>query len=77
MRAQAAAELAARILPAPAPLMVLDPRALTADFGSIHVVLATGFCEQLFDPILTLRGLSAVTSRLLMLETAQDALQER
>jgi tRNA (mo5U34)-methyltransferase len=77
MQAQSATALAARALQLPAQLMVLDPRALTPEFGSFHVVLATGFCEQLFNPILALQGLSAVTSRVLMLETAQDALLEQ
>lgn len=75
MRASAAAALAIRALGAPAQTMALDPRALTAEFGSFDIVLATAFFEQLSNPILALRGMAAVTGAVLMLET-QEAAQE-
>lgn len=75
-QAQAAAQLAAGALGLELPTLTLDPRALSAQFGSFHVVLATGFFEQLFNPIMALRGLRSVTSRVLLLETMQDALDE-
>lgn len=61
---------------AAAQAMVLDPRALTAEFGCFDLVLATAFFEQLFNPILALRGMAAVTGQVLLLETAQAALDE-
>ncbi|MBS7791617.1 class I SAM-dependent methyltransferase [Roseococcus sp. SDR] len=61
---------------APAQAMVLDPRALTPEFGRFDLVLGTAFFEQLFNPILALRGMSSVTGQVLLLETAQAALDE-
>jgi tRNA (mo5U34)-methyltransferase len=54
----------------------LDPRSLTADFGSFHVVLATACFERWFNPIQAMRGLRSVTNRVLLLETMQDALSD-
>ncbi|MDB5413723.1 MAG: hypothetical protein JWR10_2058 [Rubritepida sp.] len=71
--AQAATELAAREMGLGIETMALDPRALTAEFGKFDVVVATAFFEQLFNPIAALRGLRAVTTRLLLIETLQDA----
>lgn len=61
---------------AAAQAMVLDPRALTPEFGRFDLVLGTAFFEQLFNPILALRGMAAVTGQVLLLETAQAALDE-
>jgi tRNA (mo5U34)-methyltransferase len=76
MQGNAATALAIRALGVPAQAMVLDPRALTAEFGRFDVVLATAFFEQLFNPILALRGMAAVTGDVLMLETLEAALEE-
>jgi len=74
--AQSATEWAAHAMGLPLETQVLDPRTLSADFGSFHVVLATACFEQLFNPIQALRGLRSVTSRVLLLETMQDALSD-
>lgn len=73
---EAATQFAARTLGLDVPTLALDPRALSAAFGSFPVVLATGFFEQLFNPIMALKGLRQVTSRVLLLETLQDALDQ-
>jgi hypothetical protein len=76
MQAGAAAALALRATGAPGQAMVLDPRGLTAEFGRFDLVLGTAFCEQLFNPILALRGMAAVTGQVLLLETQHAALEE-
>ncbi len=68
--------LALQATGAAAQAMVLDPRALTAEFGRFDLVLGTAFFEQLFNPILALRGMASVTGQVLLLETAQAALDE-
>jgi len=74
--AQSATQWAAHALGLEVETMPLDPRSLSADFGSFHVVLATAFFEQIFNPIQALRGLRSVTNRLLVLETLQDELAD-
>jgi len=74
--AQSATQWAAHALGLEVETMALDPRGLSADFGSFHVVLATAFFEQIFNPIQALRGLRSVTNRVLMLETLQDELAD-
>lgn len=76
MQGGAAAALAIRAQGAAAQAMVLDPRALTAEFGRFDIVLATAFFEQLFNPILALRGIASVTGSILMLETLEAAMDE-
>jgi tRNA (mo5U34)-methyltransferase len=76
MTGAAATALAIRTLGAAAHAMALDPRALTAEFGRFDLVLATAFFEQLFNPILALRGMATVTGQVLMLETLEAALDE-
>ena len=75
MGAEATA-LAIRAQGVSAQAMVLDPRSLTAKFGRFDIVLATAFFEQLFNPILALRGMAAVTGGVLMLETLEAAPEE-
>ena len=74
--ALSATQWAAHALGLEVETMALDPRGLSPDFGSFHVVLATAFFEQLFNPIQALRGLRSVTNRVLLLETLQDELAE-
>lgn len=74
--AKAATELAARETGLAIETAVVDPRGLVADFGRFHVVVATEFFSQLFNPIAALKGLRAVTSRLLLIETIQGGLDE-
>jgi tRNA (mo5U34)-methyltransferase len=76
MQAGAAAELAIRASGLPAQAMPLDPRALSAEFGRFDILLATAFFEQLFNPILALRGMAAVTDGVLVLETLEAAVEE-
>lgn len=75
-QAGVATMLALQATGAAAQAMVLDPRALTAEFGRFDLVLGTAFFEQLFNPILALRGMAAVTGQVLLIETAQAALDE-
>lgn len=74
--ALSATQWAAHALGAALETEALDPRELTADFGSFHVVFATAAFEQWFNPIQALRGLRSVTNRVLLLETMQDALAD-
>ncbi len=74
--AQSATQWAAHALNLEVETIPLDPRSLSADFGSFHVVLGTAFCEQLFNPIQALRGLRSVTNRVLVLETLQAELAD-
>lgn len=74
--AQAATELAARATGLEIETRAVDPRALTADFGQFHVVVATEYFTQMFNPIAGLKGLRAVTSRLLLLETIQGGMDQ-
>ncbi|UPY37541.1 hypothetical protein [Sediminicoccus sp. KRV36] len=74
--ALSATQWAAHALGAPLETETLDPRLLSPDFGSFHVVLATACFEQLFNPIKALHGMRNVTSRVLLLETMQDALED-
>lgn len=74
--AQSATQWAAHALGLEVETMAIDPRSLSADFGSFHVVLATAFFEQVFNPIQALRGLRSVTNRVLLLETLQDELAD-
>ncbi|MEI6162148.1 MAG: class I SAM-dependent methyltransferase, partial [Roseococcus sp.] len=74
--ALSATQWAAHALGVPLETAPLDPRQLTSDYGSFHVVLATACFEQLFNPIQGLRGLRSVTNRVLLLETMQDALSD-
>lgn len=75
-QARAAMEFAAQRLGLSPEMMVLEPRMLSPEFGHFDIVFAAAFFEQLFNPILALSGLAAVTSRVLLLETAQAALEE-
>ncbi|MBX9750102.1 MAG: hypothetical protein K5Q68_10850 [Roseococcus sp.] len=74
--ALSAAQWAAHAMGVALETDALDPRTLTAGFGSFHVVLATGSFEQWFNPIQALRGLRSVTNRVLLLETMQDKLDD-
>ncbi len=74
--AQAATELAARGTGLAIETRVMDPRAFDPSFGQFHVVVATEFFSQLFNPIAALKGLRAITSRLLLIETIQDGMEE-
>lgn len=74
--ARSATQWAAHALGARLETAPLDPRLLTPDFGSFHVVLATACFEQWFNPIQVLRGLRGVTNRILLLETLQDGLSD-
>lgn len=74
--AQAATEFAARETGLGIETRVMDPRAFNASFGQFHVVVATEFFTQLFNPIAALKGLRAITSRLLLIETIQDGMEE-
>lgn len=74
--AEAATRFAAGTMGLDLATMAVEPRDLDAAFGSFHVVLATAFFEQLFNPIEALRALRQVTSRVLILETLQDALDQ-
>lgn len=76
MRGAEATALAIRAQGVPAHAMLLDPRALTAEFGRFDIVLATAFFEQLFNPILALRGMAKVTGSVLVLETLEAAEEE-
>jgi tRNA (mo5U34)-methyltransferase len=71
-----AAQWAAHALGAAPEMTPLDPRELSADFGSFHVVMAVASFDQLFNPIPALRGMRSVTERVLLLETAQDGLDD-
>jgi tRNA (mo5U34)-methyltransferase len=73
---KAAVELASRETGLEIETEVVDPRSLSADFGEFHVVVATEYFTQIFNPIAGLKGLRAVTSRLLLLETIQDGMEE-
>lgn len=74
--ALAATQWAAYALGAALEMAPLDPRELTAPFGSFHVVMAVASFDQLFNPIQALRGMRSVTERVLLLETAQDGLDD-
>jgi len=74
--AKAATELAARETGLALETRVMDPRAFGPEFGQFHVVVATEFFSQLFNPIAGLKGLRAITSRLLLIETIQDGMEE-
>ncbi len=74
--ALSATQWAAHALGAAVETAPLDPRALTARFGSFHVVMAVASFDQLFNPIQALRGMRSVTERVLLLETAQDGLDD-
>ena len=74
--ALSATQWAAHALDAGLETAALDPRELTADFSSFHVVLATACFERMFNPIQALRGMRSVTQRILLLETMQDGLSE-
>ena len=73
---EAATRFATSMLGLDVPTMVLDPRSLSADFGRFDIVLATACFEQIFNPVMALRGLRSVTGRVLLLETLQGALGE-
>ncbi len=73
---EAATRFAAAALGLDVPTMVLDPRSLSADFGSFDIVVATACFEQLFNPVMALGGLRSVTGRVLLLETFHGALGE-
>lgn len=74
--AKAATELAARETGLQIETRVMDPRAFGKWFGQFHVVVATEYFTQVFNPIAGLKGLRAITSRLLLLETIQDGMEE-
>ncbi len=74
--ALSATQWAAHALGASLETTPLDPRELTARFGSFHVVMAIASFDQLFNPIQALRGMRSVTERVLLLETAQDGLDD-
>ena len=74
--AKAATELAARETGLAIETKAIDPRAFGKYFGQFHVVVATEFFAQLFNPIAGLIGLRSITSRLLLIETGLDAVNE-
>ncbi|WPB86066.1 class I SAM-dependent methyltransferase [Sediminicoccus rosea] len=74
--ALSATQWAAHALGASLEMSPLDPRELTPRFGNFHVVMATACFEQLFNPIQALRGMRAVTERVLLIETLQDGLAD-
>lgn len=69
-------ELAARRFGLSPEMMLVEPHILTAKSGRFDIVLAAAFFEQLFNPILALSSMAAIASRVLLLETAQAALDE-
>lgn len=74
--AKAATELAARETGLAIETRAMDPRAFGTHSGHFHVVVATEYFSQLFNPIAGLKGLRAITSRLLLIETVQDGMEE-
>jgi len=74
--ALSATQWAAHALGAALEMAPMDPRHLNSGFGSFHVVMATACFDQLFNPIQALRGMRSVTERVLLLETAQDGLDD-
>lgn len=74
--AKAATELAARETGLAIQTKLIDPRGFGKYFGQFHVVVATEFFSQIFNPIAGLIGLRSITSRLLLIETIQDGMEE-
>jgi tRNA (mo5U34)-methyltransferase len=74
--AKAATEFAAHGAGLEIETQVMDPRSFGKSFGQFHVVVATEFFTQLFNPIAALKGLRSITSRLLLIETIQDGMEE-